>query len=183
MITLNIIPEEKKKELKMISFYLMVKNIIYLILTVVIVVATLLLSTKIILQNQFNNTVGQNYLTSSPSSFISNEIKKFKQELKESKDIQKNFIPWSHLIINLEKLSNDGIKFNLIEISQEDKEMSIRGTAKTRNNLINLEEKIKESGLFEQFEIPKSVLFQKENINFSINLKIINLEAATKLQI
>jgi len=176
MITLNLIPEQTKKELKLVDIYIMIKNIIYLILTGIIFIAIILLATKFVLQNHFNQTMSQNYLTAGLHSFTSSEIKKFKQELIVVKEIQDNFVPWSHLIINLEKISNEGVTITSLDIAREDLIVTIKGVADQRDDLINFEKNLNNSGYFKDFEIPLDILFKKEDINFNLELQLVNLD-------
>jgi hypothetical protein len=178
MITINLIPEEEKRELRVFDIYLMIRNIIYIILIGVIFIAFILLVTKFYLQNYFNRIVSQTYITAGLSQFSSNEIKKFNEEFEIVKEVQDNFVAWSNLFLNLGKMVNEGITIAKLDINKKNLEIKIMGTARNRDDLIKFKDNLDLSGYFNAFEIPLSTLLQRENINFNFTLKLVNLDIA-----
>lgn len=175
MITLNLIPDPEKKELKIFSLYLMTKNILGILVLGIAIIAIALLSTKFILQNRFNKILDKDYLTASPAKFSSNEIKKINEELKVIQEVQKNYQPWSYFFINLAKFVNPGITVTAFDLNKEKGEIKISGTAEKREDLLKFEENVNQSGYFQKFATPLEMLFKKDNINFNFVLQLINL--------
>src|SRR3989344_3346591 len=133
MITLNLLPQSDKKELKLLNIYLLIKNIIFLSITGILFLTTALLTARIIMQNYFISLVDQNYLNVIMGKFSLQDVKKFNQEIKGLSDIQKDFTPWSHILADITSLVPEGVYLQSLKI-KTDKQMSISGIAEKRNN-------------------------------------------------
>lgn len=170
MITLNLIPDKVKKDLKIYNAYIATKNIIFLALTGTIIIAITLLGAKYVLNNYFNKTVNENYLNVGIGKFTITEIREFKQDLREIIIIQNEYRSWLDFLSIFSNLVNNGV---LIESITADKQgqVNLAGTAADRNSLMNFKDNLENSGQFEKFEIPLNLLFKKENIVFNFKLK------------
>ena len=176
MMTLNLIPEGDKKELRLFSFYVMLKNIIFVFLIGGSMIASGLLITRLYFQIKFNKLLDENYISSSVSRFSSNEIKKFNKQLNVIEEIQKDYLSWSTALYNFQKIVSDDIIINYFDLNKKNLEVKIRGAAATREGLVNFQNLINSSGYFQGFEVPLETLFEKENINFNFLLKLVDLK-------
>lgn len=171
MITLNILPPKNKKELKIIDVLIGIKDTLMLIFFGIMISSISLLGAKFFLQNHFNKTVNQNYLNSVLGHYSIKEIHDFNNEINTSLAIQNDFRQWSAIIVQIANTANDGIIFRKLHI-QNNNEVLIEGRAKRRQDLTEFKNSLNSSNLFKEFTIPLDVLFQKENILFSLNLKL-----------
>lgn len=175
MITLNLIPTQKKNDLRLANFYIVVKNLIISILIIITTVAIVLLVSKIILQNMFNEIVAQSTLTTRYGNIFSGEIKIFNERLNGVKKIQGEYISWSKFISDFAKLvPTDIIVSNLVlSISEKDgNKIIISGLAKDREKLLNFKDNLEDSSLFDNVNVPLENLLKKEEINFSLKADI-----------
>lgn len=172
MITLNLIPENEKREISLLNIYLAIKSLVFLVLFTTIAATSILLSTKIILNYYLIKIVNENHLSGRDVYFSNNEIKKFKTELTKVKRIQKNHTVWLALLFKINELVPNGITITELSFERE-KKVRIAGIAKRRQDLLNFEEMLKTSGIFENFTIPFSVLLEKEDIRFHLDMKLI----------
>ncbi len=166
MITLNLISPQKKQELRLTQVYLAIKNLIILILFLATIIAIILLITKVILQNYFNEVVSDTTLTTKYANIFSEDIKKFNQQIKLVDKIQQKYIPWPNFFINFTKLMPDDIGIDSLTINEN--KILITGLAKTRAKLLELEDNLKKSDLFLEVTVPLENLLRKENISFNI---------------
>jgi len=180
MITLNLIPPAQKQELKIRQIYLTIKNIIIIILLFIIITAIILLLTKMVLQNHFNKVVTYSTLTTKNVRLFTVEIKEFNQQLSSVIKIQKEYTPWSKVIIHFSKLTPENLGIYSLSFNKEEERATIRGIAKTRQNLLDFKDSLESSPIFQDINIPLKDLLMKENINFGIELKI-NLSQVEKL--
>lgn len=172
MITINLIPSKQKAELRLFSFYIVLKKTILLILFSIIVIAIVLLATKIILQDYFTTMISESSQSISISKLTSPKIKEFKNELIKIGEIQKNYYAWTKFFIKFNDLVDNGITIEQLMISR-DGELKIACAAKKRDDLLNFKNNLDKSEMFtNKFEIPLEVLLDKENIKFSFNLKV-----------
>lgn len=169
MITLNLIPQKEKHELKLLGLYLATKNIIFLTLFGIIIIAIVLLGAKFVLQDYFNKVVDENYLSAGIGKFTISEIKIFKQDLKEIIKIQKDYQSWFNFFTAFNKLVSQGIAIDTLDISKN--QIKISGISKNRDSLLEFKNNLDNSDLFGEFEIPLDTLFKKEDISFNLDLK------------
>ena len=172
IITLNLIPPQQKKELKLLQIYIYLKNIIFIILVGVILIAVTLLLAKIILQNNFNKTINQTYLTVGIAKFSNLEIKEFNQRLKQVEEIQGQYLPYLNFLFTFTDLVPKEV--TLQKLNLNDKLMlQINGLADTRDDLLNFKNNLEKANLFDEFTIPLENLLEKEEVKFELNLKLL----------
>lgn len=170
-ITLNLIPPQQKKKLKLFQVYIYLKNIIFITLIGAILIAIILSLAKIILQNNFNKTINQTYLTVGINKFYNFEIKEFNQELKQVAEIQKQYIPYLNFILSFTDLVPQEVTFQKLNLNDKSI-LQIKGLADTRDDLLNFKNNLEKSNLFDNFTIPLENLLEKENVEFELNLKL-----------
>ena len=77
----------------------------------------------------------------------------------------------SPFISDLQKMIVPGVILNSIQISSPDAPISIAGTALTRDQAIIFKEKLAESKIFTDIELPLSSLKSENNVSFQISMK------------
>lgn len=178
MITLNLISPLQKKELRLLRVFIVIKNVIIYLLLFLILAAMVLLLSKMILQNNFNKIVADYNLNTRTGQIFSQDIKRFNQKLKTIQLIQADYVSWSEFLVDLTNLTPDEILLHTITIDKNTENIQISGRAKTRQALLDLQKNLQTVGCFESIciekvEIPLSSLLEKENIDFTIESKLI----------
>ena len=77
----------------------------------------------------------------------------------------------SSVVSDLQKMIVPGVILNSIQISSPDAPISIAGTALTRDQAIVFKEKLAESKIFTDIELPLSSLKSENNVSFQISMK------------
>ena len=172
MLTLNLIPQQLKKEIKFKRVYAVIKKMNCILIIIAIMIAIILLIAKLILQNNFNKVVEQTSLVTKSSQGHNVKVRDINSRLNYVLLIQKDFIAWSNLIENLANRTPDGITFSSVKISKGKLLIDIRGNAKQRNDLLMLKQNMEESLIYSEVEFPLQNILQKENINFEITAKL-----------
>lgn len=170
MITLNLISEKEKKEIQLLDTYITVKDFLLLLLVGIIVSSIMLLAGKVILLKHFVQTVEGNALSSVSMKISNTDIRNLKSEIAFLQEVQNNHVNWINFFENFSKIVNSGIIISSINIDKKGS-LFIAGTAKIRQNLIDFESNINNSGYFKAFKFPYDILFKKDNIIFSANLE------------
>ena len=170
MITLNLVPDSEKKEIRILYFYLGVKNLVFIILSSCLLIASALIFSKIILINYFNDSLTRDVAQTNPLKTSSKDIREFQTQLTDIKKIQSQYLPWSKFFLALNRLVNSGITLNTLMVDQDGK-IEITGTAIQRNDLREFEKRLQQSGYFSDFKIPYEVFFEKQDIKFDLHLK------------
>ncbi|HAM88990.1 MAG: hypothetical protein US83_C0002G0090 [Candidatus Falkowbacteria bacterium GW2011_GWC2_38_22] len=172
MITLNIIPDELKNEIKLNDHYVFYKKVMSLILFMAIFFSAVLLTAKIILATQQSDTDQQNTIITKSSENYSKQINEINIQLKEIKSIQNNDINWTDFFLSMNDFIGNEIKISRLYAGKNDNSLRISGIAKSRNDLLAFKEKLEKSEKFSNINLPISSLLEKENINFEISATI-----------
>lgn len=172
MLKLNLVSKELKKEIKLRLIYKMLKKANNTLIVITLMCAIVILVAKIILQNNFNKVVAQTTLITKNSQQKNQKVRDINSRISYIGEMQGDYIQWSYVFEELSKYSEDGIRFYSIKMSREDNIISIRGTAKERNDLIKLKEGFEESKVFTKVESPIKNILEKENIDFEIKASL-----------
>jgi len=172
MLTLNLISEELKKEIKLRHLYLFIKKINLTLIIITIVVAIILLVAKTILQVKFDNIVGQTTLVTKNNQGYNNKVKNINDRIDFVEKIQNNFIPWSNLLKTVAEITPGDINLYYLKINFEGQTIKIKGEAGLRSSLLDLKQKMEATNIFKDIDFPIKNILEKENINFEINAKI-----------
>ncbi len=172
MITLNLISEELKKEIKLRHLYLFIKKINLALIVITIIIAIILLAAKTILQVNFNNIVEQTTLVTKNNQGYNNKIKEINSKIDFIEKIQNDFIPWSNLLEIIAEITPGDVNLYYLKIN-EDKSIKIKGKANLRDSLLNFKQKMEAATVFKDIDFPIKNILEKENIDFEINAKII----------
>jgi Tfp pilus assembly protein PilN len=170
MITLNLIPPEKKQMLNLLVLYQTIKNIIFIILLASIGAAIILLLTKMALQNHFEDMVEQTTLTTRYANIFSSEVKSFNRYLQTAEQVKNQHISWIILLDKLTKKTPQNITIDSISNNKEI--LLITGFSPTREDLLTFESNLKSLDIFKVVAVPLENLLTKENISFTIKIVI-----------
>lgn len=115
-----------------------------------------------------------------PSDFnqVKNAAAVFNGQIDKLLGISQSAPKWEKLFIELDKVINQGLAIKNLEVSagQLPVQVSLSGTARTRENLIQFKDALEKSEVFTPVAIPLSALVGKENIDFSVKLQLKNSE-------
>jgi len=174
MITLNLIPPEKKKSLRVTSILLIIKHNLIMLFFVIAFSAFVLLLGKAAIDEHFTNVVSQSTLTTKYARIFNYEIKDFNNKVDAAVEIQNKNIPWVIFFSDLAKQIPDGVKITYLEI--KDGNIAINGNAKTRNDLIQFKKNLENFKILTNVTIPLESMLKKENIDFNVKAKYENVK-------
>jgi len=168
MLQLNLISEELREDIKLRHIYKMLKRAIFFLMIITIFIAIIFLISKIILQNSFNKIVEQTTLITKSSQGRNTKIREINTKIDYVDEIQGDYIEWSYLVEDLAKNINNDVTFNSIKINREEKNIDLKGVAKSRDSLLLLRQGLDNSSMFANIDFPISNILEKEDINFEI---------------
>lgn len=76
-------------------------------------------------------------------------------------------LSWTRLLVSLDGLIPDGI--SLTSLSTKDYRVFLSGTARTRDDFLSLESRLKGSECLSDFKEPVSNLFSSQNVDFQVD--------------
>ncbi|MEK7097991.1 MAG: hypothetical protein AAB906_04035 [Patescibacteria group bacterium] len=178
MITLNLISQELKDEIKLKHAYGLLKKIIYILFLILIVSSSCLLAAEFVLQNNFNRIVGETSLITKSTQSYNQKVREINAKFASVSQIQSEYAPWSLLLEELIAKTPGDISFSFVKINRDDSSIKIVGNAKTRAGLLEFKDNIEKAGMFKNADFPLKNMLQKENISFEIKLNF-NMDELT----
>ena len=166
MITLNLIPPNKKKELLLTQLYIVIKNLIIFILLISILIAILLLGTKVILQNYFGKFIEETTLVTKYANTFNQDIRQFNGEINALAKIHDDHIDWLAFLADLSAMTPADVALNHVGV--EKNKVLVNGTAKTRSVLLEFRDALAKSKILTDVDLPLEYQLKRENIEFSI---------------
>ncbi|MFA5359413.1 MAG: hypothetical protein WC349_00425 [Patescibacteria group bacterium] len=172
MLTLNLISEELKKQIKLRHLYLFIKKVNLALIIITIFIAIILLIAKAILQVNFNNIVEQTTLVTKNNQGYNNKIKEINSKINFVEKIQGGFVPSSNLLKTIADVTSKNINLYYLKINFLEQTIKIKGRANLRENLLDFKQKMEATTIFRDIDFPIKNILEKENIDFEINAKI-----------
>lgn len=172
MLSLNLISEELKKEIKLRHLYLFIKKINLTLIVITIAAAVILLAAKAMLQSGFNEIVSQTTLITKNNQGYKNKVKDINSRINFAEKVQNGFIPWSGLLKTLAGITPEDIVLYYLKINLEEQTIKIKGKAGQRSSLLDLKQKMEALAIFKEIDFPIKNILEKENVDFEINAKI-----------
>lgn len=172
MINLNLLSPENKKITEERLLYISIKNLLGILLIFAIFSAITLLTAKLVLANNFQTIIEQTTLIVKEYGGVNQKIKEINQKIKTINDTQEKFVAWSQILSKISNLIPQNTTTSVIILSRSNEDMILKGTAKTRNDLLLLKSNLENSGIFSSVKIPFSNLLIRENIDFEFELKL-----------
>ncbi|MFA6322309.1 MAG: hypothetical protein WCX71_02415 [Candidatus Buchananbacteria bacterium] len=170
MITLNLIPAEKKKDIQLTQIFIVIRNSVINIFLLVSLVAIILLTSKAIIDDNFAKIVAESTLTTRYAKLFNHEIKDFNNTVQAIEKIENGFIPWSNFLVNLSgDLPNNLVIYSL-ELNND--KILITGFANSRNDLLELKNNFGKREELSNITIPIDNLLKKDDINFNLKADI-----------
>ena len=182
MITLNILPNKIKKELKTKLIYISLKNILSILIINICLYAILFLIIMQILSSYYIETIKNTTSITKKGENYEKQVQLINNKIKIAEEIQKDKINWSYLLIFLSNNAPSGISIKNLSINSEKNNITISGNAIKRENLLTYKEVMKNNEIFNNVSFPIQNILEKENINFTITAKINNYEFKEKLK-
>ncbi len=173
---LNILPAAQKKEIKIKQIYDSLKNFFSVIFIVAVIYSSFFMILKSVIMNYFISTIENSSILTKSTENYSNRVSDINKQVDSIESIQNDFVVWSRLLEHLRLMQPEELSIEKISISKKDGKLTVGGQAKTRDSLLEFKENLDESGFFDGFNLPIKDLLQKNNVSFSMDLKINNYE-------
>jgi len=170
MLTLNLLSIEQKKEIKTERTNVYIKKTFSAVLIVAIITAVIFLITEPILKNNFDRAV--EIANENNNQEFNAKINEVNTLVKFINTIENDNYEFSELLINLIRRTPVNIKVSALDVDKNNKSVSIRGFAETREELLEFESNLEKLIFLKNVKLPIQYLSQKNNINFLINSEL-----------
>jgi len=176
MIHLNIAPNNLKKEIKLSSINIQLKNVYGILIISSSLCAIILLIMYLALNVHFIQTVNETTQLIKSSKNNANDVREINNLINYMDNIQENSVEWSDLLKFLKASSPPDINYSKISINRNENTMSLLGRSETRDSLLSLKTSMEKTDYFNKIDFPIKNLLEKSNINFEIKAVFKNYE-------
>lgn len=174
-IYLDLLPQEKKNELKRTKIFRRILREEMLFLVPLIIFIAILFNIYYLLNFQYNSSLTASSADKSQDKYkeLSNYEEKFKK-VNESvgvmSKIQKNHLRWSNVLNELGTTVPDGMY--ITDFSTKNYQIFLLGKARSRDDLLNFKNRIEGDSCFQDVDVPLSNLVVKENVDFQMSFSV-----------
>lgn len=172
MISLNILSPAKKEAAERQLIILSIQYFFSCALIAICVVGTILLITKLIMQNSFDQAVAQGALVTREYGVLNQRVYLENQKIKFLTAVQKDFITWSPTMAAITALTPKNIELYSISVSDSSKAIKFSGQAITRDDLLFYKQQLESSPLLKKVSLPIENLLEAEKVNFDITAEL-----------
>lgn len=174
-IYLDLLPGDRKEEIeKNRIFWKIFRQEILFFMPIAFFIA-ILITTNITLKIQLDSLEKTGSLEQSQEKY--QELKSYEEKFRQINsqvtslsNFQKGHLHWFNAISEVSNTVPDGIYIS--GLATKDFKISLSGKAKTRDNLLSFQDKLKANKCFENLNVPLSNLVNKDNVDFQIDFDV-----------
>lgn len=172
MLSLNLVSDELKREIKLRHIYKLIRKIGYVLIFITVIIAVVLTAAKTTLKKNYLKIVEQTSLVNVANQSYSSKVKEINSRVNTISETQKDYIYWTNLLKYLSEKTPDKITLSFMKINKDLSILKMGGEAKTREDLIVFKQNLENSKVFSDINLPLENMLTKENIVFEISIKI-----------
>ncbi|HRY36706.1 MAG TPA: PilN domain-containing protein [Candidatus Magasanikbacteria bacterium] len=172
ILNLNLLPLNKKKELKILTRINLVKNFFVHSFQILFVFLCFLLIFYYNLNQQLTNLNKSRTLINSNFAEYNKEINELNKNIGTINVAGERFQELTPKFLEMLQIVPENIKITSLSLSLDKKAIFIPGVAKNRDALLSYGEALKKIPWIKNIDIPKTQLLQKENISFNIGVEL-----------
>ncbi|MDZ7799121.1 MAG: hypothetical protein U5L76_06005 [Patescibacteria group bacterium] len=178
MIKLNLLSNQKKKELKEYKILNTFRIASYLVIVFLVLIIMSLYGVSYYLSNQVKeisdkNEASQNRQSQEGNISYSKTISEINSDIQDIKKIQSDYIIFSDYLKDYTKIIPSDLKLTNLSVNNETNLIQIKGLAPTREVFLQFKTNLENSNLIKEIDSPISNLIKKVNVDFTISGKMI----------
>lgn len=176
----NLLSPFKKGKLEQLVSFIFVKEMLAMILLTATLIAIAITWSYIVLQENFNNLAESAALVNKEFSQYNLETRRLNALAKNLNQAATGYTRLVPPILNLAACLPPDIKINGLQMNRDSDKIFISGTAQTREALLRYQGTLKSIEWLTEVDTPISQLFQKTDINFTIQANFKDLAPVKK---
>ena len=178
---INLLPQEQLEKIKVMKLSRRATGLIFLIVFLNVIIISYLLYLNFKFQEELS--LSQKRVFTKDVEGKVRDLANFEKKVKDTRSFlekakginaqEKNQLLWSDILKELATFWEEGITFQRFEVSSDNfKEITLTGLASSRDKVLNLERKLRESKYYKEVISPISNLTSKDNISFEFTLNL-----------
>jgi hypothetical protein len=176
MLTLNIIPEELKKENKIKNIFQSLQKLMIFIILLLLIYVLVLQGGKLILQDHYNNTIEETTLLSKNTENYDMQVDNINSQIKYMESIHALSIPWTYLLEFLSNNLQTGITVTKLHFNKTNNTFLLMGNSKTKQGITDFIKILETSDYFSDIISPQNNFWQKNDVSFEIKANFTSYE-------
>lgn len=168
--TINLLPPEKKQEMQSAFVFAYVQSLLVVVLLLTCIVSGTLVSTRLMLMNTLSGLSSSAGPDTDEFTSVSQDIRDINAYIDSLEKLQKNRVAWSSVIDEIVDLLPTGVTLSRITLNPEGK-IVLTGVAVHRDDVLQLENQLKNSGSFEDVKSPLSNILQRDDVKFEFEFQ------------
>jgi len=172
-IKLNLLSPRKKNRLEYLTNFLWFRDILELVILTFSVLTITLIWSWLMLEQGFEDSVTSAVALDRASFSYNEDVRQINKVVKDISAASQDYAVLTPKILDIISITPNDIKINSLQIDRHSQTVVISGSAQTRTALLQYQDLLKNISWIGAIETPASQLFQKENINFEFNTKLI----------
>jgi Tfp pilus assembly protein PilN len=172
MITLNLLDATRKKNYLRHRILMTVQKSIEIFFFFILIIGIIFSLAQRYLQKNFETITEQiTYINKNLSSF-NQEINQINYQLKEIEKIQKEYLAWSPVLIEINNAVPAEVKLNILNINKDKTLIQMSGLAKDRDKFLALKSNLENIYFVKEVQSPLTNLLKKDNVDFQFTISI-----------
>jgi len=171
-LNLNLLPDSVKKSIRLLVKLHFVRVFLLYLSGVLFLLLAFLFSVNYVLEEQLNSLVNNPIYTKVGYGEYNKEVADTNKKIKDIVTAGEHYGLLTPRFFQLADSVPPDIQLRQITLGWNSTEITLPGTAKTRQGLLDYEKKLQGLPWVEKTDLPTSQLLQKENISFQMKLTI-----------
>lgn len=178
MLELNFLSERDQLSVSRNLIWLVLRNAFIWLALIIVMVVMLLLWSKVFLESNLANVQERGTLVTGSKLSFASQIEEINTAIDEVDLIQKKYVAWSQVLYEITQLVPPGNYVSELAVNSVEQSFSLSGFSNTREDLLSLEDNLKNAELISELKSPVSNLLKPNDIQFIFSGKIFLREEA-----
>ena len=152
--------------------YKYLRIITFLILTFAVIAAGVVLSSRLLLQDNLNDLLTSSLAITQKNTNLDQQITQLNAELKNISTIQNDFVKWSTVTASILATIPLNIELNYFNIEKQSGRFDLNGRARERADYLKLSDNLSQLTYLEKLDSPLTNLLLRQNVDFQLNGRI-----------
>jgi Tfp pilus assembly protein PilN len=171
MLSLNLIADEAKTTIRFQRLYfLFLKVEVVLFFLALFVVGVIFAAQEILSANIYKTSQETAAMINSSSADYNAKTKEINNTITAVKQVEDGYVIYSKIFASISSLIPSNTPLSYLNINSDQKTIIIRGSAPTRDDLLELEKNLQSAPWLSNVNVPLEEKLNKTNINYDISL-------------
>jgi len=172
IITLNLLDTNRKKHYLRKRVFSTIGKSVEIFLFFVLIIGVALSVAEYALEENFQVVTEQTTFINKNVTGFNKDIDKANKKLEKIDKVQKEYIAWSPLLMEIANAVPSGVRVESLIIDKKESSLKIKGQANTRDNFLITKSNLEKIFFISKVESPITNLLAKENVSFDLTITL-----------